>query len=243
MPRNKIPNFEVCVDSAQGIEACVGLVDRIELCSALDIGGLTPSAGLMECAKASGLETHVLIRPAGGDFFMTRSDLDVALADIEQVKKIGLDGVVIGAAIDGHLDTEVLREMAAASAGLKLTLHRAFDVVENQAKALEDAITHGFQRVLTSGGASSAPLALKRLAELVEQSNARIEIMAGGGITLENVDELLSQTGVHAIHSSCSSERTLADPLAQKGFGEVARLTDIEKVREMRDRILSMFPS
>ena len=233
MPRNEHPKFEVCVESAQGIQACVGRVDRIELCSALDIGGLTPGIGLMTFAKDSGLETHVLIRPSGGDFEMTEADLDVALADIHAVKELGLAGVVIGATKLDRLDTQKLGKMIEHADGLELTLHRAFDVVEDQFAALDQAVDLGFNRILTSGGAKNAPAGIDQLRDLVDYSRSRIEIMAGGGVTLETVCDILSKTGVDAVHSSCSVKRHLSHDLAQKGFGEDARYADLATIEAM----------
>lgn len=234
MPQNKITKFEVCVESAQGIEACIGLVDRIELCSALDIGGLTPSVGLMKTAKDHGLETQVLIRPSGGDFEMTEADLNVALADIRIVKDVGLAGVVIGATKGGQLDTDILAKMIEAADGLTLTLHRAFDVVDDQFVALDQAVDLCFDRILTSGGAKSAPFGVDRLRDLVEHSRSRIEIMAGGGVTIAEVSDLIEKTGVDAVHSSCSVQRSLPDDLRQKGFGDAERITDVATIEALR---------
>jgi len=121
--------LEVCVETAGGLEACKGIVDRIELCTGLEVGGLTPSAGLMIAARESGLETHVLIRPRTGDFELSSQDLAVALNDIRAVKDAGLHGVVIGATKGAILDLGVLKELIAAADGLCITLHRAFDTV------------------------------------------------------------------------------------------------------------------
>lgn len=238
-PLNRMPDFEVCVETAQGLDACKGLADRIELCSALDIGGLTPSAGLMQAAKDSGIETHVLIRPTGGTFEMPSEDLAVALSDIEKVRSYGLHGVVIGATKEGQLDLVALREMADAADGLTLTLHRAFDVVEDQSAALEHAIELGFRRILTSGGAKAAPLGIDRLKHLSAQSRSRIEIMAGGGITPENVQGILTETGVDAVHSSCTTQVPMSPDLVQKGFGDFERLADRAAVVAMAKLVKS----
>ena len=237
MPQNEKPDFEVCVESAQGLGACSGLVDRIELCSALDIGGLTPSAGLMDLARESGLETHVLIRPSSGDFEMSATDLKVAILDIQRARSIGLDGVVIGATKEGLLDLSALRSLIEAAEDMTLTLHRAFDVVADQLKALEQAIDLGFHTILTSGAAKTAPEGTKQLRKLTEQSQSRIEIMAGGGVTAETVNDLIAKTNVHAIHASCSARVPQRADHVEKGFGEFARKTDRKTVESMLSRV------
>ena len=231
MSSTKTVAFEVCVETPQGIAACQGLADRIELCSGLDLGGLTPSHGLMRLAKDSGIETHVLIRPRAGDFSMSQHDLAVASADIAAVREMGLQGVVIGAVKNDALDTDAIATMIDAAEGLDLTLHRAFDVVADRTAALEQAIDLGFRRVLTSGGSPTAPDGAKEIQRLYTQSKGRIEIMAGSGISPTNLHRLLEETKCDAIHASCTSHRNIQHDYEWMGFGSAARHTDPEKVR------------
>jgi copper homeostasis protein len=218
--------LEVCVESAAALAICQGVADRIELCSGLDIGGLTPSRGLMQQAKVSGLETHVLIRPQVGDFAFDQNALEMAIADIKHTKAVGLHGVVIGATADGALDQDALQKMLQATDGLTKTLHRAFDVVEDQFAALDTAIAMGFDRILTSGGATTAYAGRAQLAELNTYANGRIEIMAGSGVNSANIAEIVADTGLTSFHASCTSKRTIQGKIADLGFGQYRRTID-----------------
>ncbi|MEL6641228.1 MAG: copper homeostasis protein CutC [Pseudomonadota bacterium] len=225
--------FEVCVETPHGIMACEGYADRIELCCALDLGGLTPSYGLMRQAKESGIETHVLIRPRAGSFEISEAELAVAMADIAAVKDLGLQGVVIGAIRDDALDLKILDKMVTAAKGLNLTLHRAFDLIPDRSAALEQAIDLGFHRILTSGGCATAIEGWEEIQKLCEQASGRIEIMAGAGISPANVATLRDKTGCDAIHASCTSSYPLPNAYQEKGFGRVSRRTDQDKLRQI----------
>jgi len=237
--------LEVCVDDAAGLDAAVqGGADRIELCSNLDIGGVTPSAGLMAEAAQLAIPVIALIRPRGGGFSYSAAEERVMLRDIEQAARLGLAGVAIGAlTADRLLDLPMLRRLASQAQGLQLTLHRAFDLVPDPATALEEAVSLGFHRILTSGGALKAPDGAARLASLVKQSQGRVRILAGSGITAENVQRLLSSTGVHEVHASCRA--AVAEPapeLVAFGFaGPSGRVTSAAVVRELK-RLVSGHP-
>jgi copper homeostasis protein len=201
------PVLEVCVDSVVGLDVAVRAgADRIELCSSLNLGGLTPSYGLMAAAAAHAIPCFVLIRPRAGDFRYSAREIDVMRRDIDCVRSIRLAGIVIGASLqDGSLDEDTLRRLIEHATGLPVVLHRAFDLVPDLAAALETAIGFGFRRVLTSGGAADAAAGSPQIQRLVQQAGARIEIMAGAGLTPDNVVALVRGTGVAAVHSSCSS--------------------------------------
>lgn len=222
------------MDTAAGIAACAGLVDRIELCAGLDLGGVTPGAGLMQAARDSGLETHVLIRPRTGDFAMDTADLRAACADIAAARRMGLAGVVIGAAQGGALDVAALRQMADAAQDLHLTLHRVIDVLGDPEAALEQVIALGFGRVLTSGGATSAITGAARIRTLQVQAGDRLSVMAGSGVTAKTAATLVAQTGVTDVHASCTSTRPVSAPVGDLGFGTHNRFTDREKVVQLR---------
>jgi copper homeostasis protein len=233
--------LEVCVDDVEGLAAAVaGGADRIELCSSLGVGGLTPSAGLMAEAARLDIPVIALIRPRSGGFAYSAAEERVMLRDIELAAGSGLAGVAIGALTPGNdLDLPLLRRLAGHAQGLQLTLHRAFDLVRNPAAALEDAIALGFHRVLTSGGATTASAGTARLAALVKQGQGRIQILAGGGVRPENVAALILSTGVDELHASC---RAPSDnpPAALKalGFaGPPAGATAAEMVRALKLRI------
>jgi|HubBroStandDraft_3_1064219.scaffolds.fasta_scaffold131335_2 copper homeostasis protein len=205
--------LEVCVDGPAGLMAAVrGGASRIELCSALALGGLTPSPGFMRLAATTGVGAYPMLRPHPGPFVYGSADLDVIRDDLEAVKAAGLPGAVIGANLaSGDLDLEGLEMLCrhARDLSLRLALHRAFDLVPDQARALEQAIDLGFERVLTSGGARTAPEGVDRLAALVAQAAGRISIMPGSGLNPSSLAEVMRRTGAAEAHGSCG--RAVAD--------------------------------
>jgi copper homeostasis protein len=203
--RDVTVRLEVCVDTAEGLNAAVsGGADRIELCSALELGGLTPSLGLMRRAAASGCPTYAMIRPRAGDFLFGSADVDLMVDDIDAARHCGLAGVVLGAsAADGSLDVDLLEGLLDRAKGMGVTLHRAFDLVPDRNAALEAAIGLGFERVLTSGASVTALDGAAVLAELVAQAGTRLSVMAGGGVNAGNVAAVIAASGVHEIHASC----------------------------------------
>ena len=204
--------LEVVVDTAAGLRAAADNgADRIELCAALAEGGLTPSVGLMklaaETANGRGIPTRAMIRPRAGDFTYTADELHIMHHDIVAVAGCGLAGVVLGAnQTSGALDEAALQGLVihAKAHGLAVTLHRGFDLVPDPAEALEIAISLGIDTILTSGGANSAAEGLSGLTALVKQATGRIEILAGKGITADNVGAVLT-AGVTSVHASCSA--------------------------------------
>jgi copper homeostasis protein len=211
--------LEVCVDTPAGLAAAIaGGADRIELCAALALQGLTPAPGLMAQAASAPIPIYPMIRPRNGDFTYDAGDLDAMRRDIDAVRAYGLAGVVIGAnRPDGELDLEVLGKLVEHSKGLGMSLHRSFDLVPDQAKALEVAIDLGFERVLTSGGALTAQAGAEKIAALVQQAAGRIGILAGAGVRPSNVAELVRQTGVREVHGSFGGPVPGADPASKLG--------------------------
>lgn len=235
--------LEVCVDDAAGVGAAVaGGADRIELCSSLSVGGLTPSAGLMALAARGTLPAIALIRPHDRSFSYTGADEAVMHRDVELAAASGLAGVAIGALTSaGDLDRPLLERLArrAQGLGLELTLHRAFDLVHAPEEALETAIELGFARVLTSGGMPSAPAGSTRLAALIRQAQGRICVMPGGGVRPGNVIELLRTTGASDVHASCREPAPMPNPTwAAFGFSGPTHATTSERaVRELKRQI------
>lgn len=230
--------LEVCVDTPAGLAAAIaGGADRIELCAALALQGLTPAPGLMAQAAAAPIPIYPMIRPRNGDFCYDVGDLDHIRRDIDAVRGYGLAGVVIGANLpDGQLDLAALELIVEHAQGLGLSLHRSFDLVPDQSVALEAAIALGFERVLTSGGALTAQAGAERIAALVEQADGRIGILAGAGVKPGNVAELVKRTGVREVHGSFSGPIPGAEPgskLNEMGFvPPELRDTDEASVRE-----------
>lgn len=211
--------LEVCVDTPAGLAAAIaGGADRIELCAALALQGLTPAPGLMALAARAPIPVYPMIRPRNGDFCFDARDLDAMRRDIDAVRSYGLAGVAIGAnRPDGELDLDVLEALVAHSQGLGMTLHRSFDVVADQSATLETAIQMGFERVLTSGGALTALAGAERIADLVRQADGRIRILAGAGVRASNVAELVRRTGVREVHGSFGGPVPGADPASKLG--------------------------
>ncbi|MGV8936652.1 MAG: copper homeostasis protein CutC [Allorhizobium sp.] len=230
--------LEVCVDDAAGLAVAIaGGADRIELCSALSVGGLTPTVGFMSLAGTSAVPVHALIRPRPGDFVFSPAEVDIARRDINAAGQAGLAGVVIGASLgDGRLDEDTLGILVDEAAGLDLTLHRAFDLVPDQLAALEAAIGLGFNRILTSGGSRTALDGLATLAAVASAAGNRISIMPGGGLRPETVAQFLALPGLLELHASCARPAKTADPvLVDLGFlAAESRRTDLDTVRAFR---------
>lgn len=233
--------LEVCVDDARGLEAAIsGGADRIELCSALGVGGLTPSPGLMAIASAAPVPVYAMIRPRAGSFVFGPTDLDQMKGDIEAVRHHGLKGIVIGASLgDGRLDCDMLKVLLQAGSGLAGTLHRAIDLVPDFDEALEQAVHLGFERILTSGGARTALEGLSTLKMLSARARGRIEILPGSGINLETVGPILEALPDTEIHASCSidDDEPAANVRALGFVNGSPRRTDAQTVRALKARI------
>lgn len=206
--------LEIAVQDPAGVRiaAKVGAA-RVELASALALGGLTPSPATLElaidAAGAQGPEVHVLIRPRAGGFHYSEGELLVAERDVRHAVAAGASGVVIGA-LDarGHLDLFAMARLRDAASGACVTLHRAIDVTEDPVATLRSARELGLRRILTSGGASTAIDGVDTLRALVAEAEGEIEIMAGSGVDAASAP-VLAETGVDAIHFS--AKRTLTD--------------------------------
>lgn len=233
--------LEVCVEDAAGLASAIeGGADRIELCSALSVGGLTPSPGLMTVAGRLDIPVYAMIRPRPGNFVFDANDIDVMRGDIDAARSAGLAGVVLGASLsDGSLDVTTLELLTKHAAGLGLTLHRAFDLVPDFVSAVETAVDLGFERILTSGGAKTAPGATDALAGIIASANGRISIMPGSGVTIDSVGDLLARLPLTEVHSSCSRNEPARDPrLVSLGFvAPSARRTDTALVRALKARL------
>jgi copper homeostasis protein len=230
---------EICVDDVAGIRAALkGGADRIELCSALDLGGLTPSAGLMRHAVATGLPVMAMIRPRAGDFVWSPDEIAVMQADIETARAAGVAGVVLGASRpDGRLDADVLGLLIGRAAGMVTTLHRCFDLTPDPVEALETAVDLGFRRILTSGQAQVANEGAGLLAALMGRAAGRIIIMPGAGIRAETVDGL-RHLPLGEIHASCRSANAGAGRGILLGFSPaVEQRTDAARIRALRQAL------
>ncbi|MGV8833343.1 MAG: copper homeostasis protein CutC [Devosia sp.] len=233
------PLLEVCVADATSLsQGILGGADRIELCSALELGGLMPTPGLLALAAAAPIPVRVLIRPRSGDFVFGEGDIAAMLADIAYVRTLGLSGVVLGASHpDGTLDAAVLSRLVSASAGLGLTLHRAIDLAPDIMAATATAIALGFDTILTSGGAATAMEGIDAIARMQQLAAGRVTIMAGSGVTAANAAALLARVPVTAVHGTCSQAvPTSSPPAVQLGFAaETRRETRASVVTALKD--------
>ena len=199
---------EICVDSVESaIAAERGGAQRVELCSDLLEGGVTPSAGLIAIVREQiGIGLFVMIRPRGGDFCYTDPEIEVMQQDIRRAREQGADGIVLGV-LDrhAHVDVPRTRQLVELAGPLPVTFHRAIDMTPDPRASLEDVVATGATRLLTSGGAAKVTLGLSVVARMVESANGRIAIMAGGGITPETIVGVAEATGATEFHASLRS--------------------------------------
>lgn len=207
LSKNETRILEVCCADMQSVRAAVvGSAQRVELCQALSLDGLTPSAGMIREAVATGIAVQVLIRPREGDFVYTEDEVRCMEHDIELARELGAHGVVIGALTqEGDIDVAACQRLMSHAEGLSVTFHRAFDSCNDAKKALEEIIALGCDRLLTSGQAASAFEGKDVLRSLVEQANGRISIMPGAGVSPQNAAYILQETGAREIHGSLRS--------------------------------------
>ena len=197
--------LEIAANSvASALAAQEGGAGRVELCTALEAGGLTPSYAQIAMAREKlTIPLYVLIRPRAGDFLYSDLEFETMRRDIEACVQAGCDGVVFGALdADGNVDLPRCRLLMAAAGSIGVTFHRAFDLVRDPMSALEDVIALGCERVLTSGAQANALEGAALIRQLVELSAGRIVVMPGAGVDARNIGELLSITGAREFHAS-----------------------------------------
>lgn len=200
---------EICANSVLScIAAQQGGADRVELCSAIPEGGTTPSYGEMSLARDSiSIALNVIIRPRGGDFLYAPEEIEAMVRDIAAARRCGADGLVFGALRpDGSVDKQAMSVLMSAAGDLPVTFHRAFDHARDPFEALEDIISLGCARILTSGQKPTALEGAPLLAELVRKAAGRIIIMPGCGIRENNIAEIASVTGAREFHFSAREQ-------------------------------------
>jgi len=196
--------LEVCVTSVESAVAAErGGAARIELCSDLLEGGVTPSAGLVTRVRERvRIGLHVLVRPRAGDFCYGPEDFAVMEEDVRTARRLAADGVVLGLLHpDGRVDVQRTRHLVELARPLGVTFHRAFDMAADLPRALDEVIATGATHLLTSGAAPSAEAGAATLAALVRAAGDRLVIIAGGGIRPHNARAIVDATGVREVHA------------------------------------------
>ena len=205
--------LEVC---CYGLESALSAqqtgADRIELCADPLQGGTTPSLGLIKVVRSRlHIPLDAIIRPRGGDFMYSKAEFDVMINDLETCKQAGCDGAVLGILKqDGKVDMERCRQLVDLAYPLGVTFHRAFDWTADAEEAMEDIISLGCERILTSGQAPTAAQGTDLIAALVSKADYRITIMPGAGIRAENIGDLVLRTGASEYHSSARMNKITA---------------------------------
>ena len=213
--------IEGCVEK---LDECVsakrGGARRLELCDRLDVGGTTPGPALIDAVHAEvGLPIMAMVRPRGGSFVHTASELDQMRRDLDMVLSKNVAGVVIGILDEqNRVDTKRIAEFVRLAGDTPVTFHKAFDVIDDLSAALDDLMACGIKRLLTSGGKPTAAEGVDALAMLVEQSAGRIEIMAGGKVRGSNVRTIVEGSGVREVHARVGRDesqiRAIVDALS-----------------------------
>jgi len=231
--------LEIAANSvASALAAQEGGAERVELCTALELGGLTPSHAQIALARERlRIPLYVLIRPRAGDFLYSDLECEVMQRDIETCVALGCDGVVLGVLdADGDVDLARCRALVAAAGTLGVTFHRAFDLSRDPVQALEAIVALGCERILTSGAQASAVDGAALIRDLVTQAAGRLAIMPGAGITAQNIAALAATTGAQEFHASAkrllpSGMRHRQSLLGDMQSGELR--SDVEQVRAL----------
>lgn len=223
--------IEICAASVEALKGAHELrVDRVEICSCLEQGGLTPSSGFVEYSLELGLNTHVLIRPRSGGFVYTEEEQYLMLREVDFLAKLGVQGIVIGALHDTlRIDRSMLQKVRSAWSG-ELTFHRAFDDLVEWHGEMDWLVEIGVDRVLSSGLATSVTNGIPTLSEMVQYAKGRMDIMAGGGINLANLWSIQGQVKPDAIHFSATTKERI-DPSSV--FSEERLVFDVNKATKL----------
>lgn len=241
--------LEICCGSLDdALQAAEGGADRVELCAAMLLGGLTPSIGtIVEAARLLDIPFMTMIRPRGGGFAYTRAEFAAMERDVELAVDAGSPGVVLGVLRDdGTVDAKRVARLIDRAGAADVVFHRAFDVTPDPLAAVETLIDLGCRRLLTSGQRPSVLEGAALIRALIEHADGRIEILPGGGIETWNARECIERTGCDQIHLTAWRTMTDRSTDARPGitFGGALRpseravaITDAALVREIKDAL------
>ena len=237
--------IEICANSFESAQAAqLAGADRIELCTELSVGGLTPSHGLIEKVVSElNIQTHVLIRPRSGNFTYSKEEVDVMLRDIAFCKKLGCAGIVSGfLTSENKIDTKKTQQLIEASDGMEFTFHRAFDWVVNPLEELQKLIDLKVNRLLSSGQKPTAIEGISLLKELQKLTKDKIEIMPGGGINLENALKF-KEANFKSIHFSATTKKQVlqqkpnvsmhSEAFFEEGIVATSNKETIQKIKQL----------
>ena len=227
--------FELCANGYQSIvNGIAGGADCAELCEALEVGGVTPSYGTLLASSKTKLPIRVLIRCRPGNYIYNEDEIAIMCEDIKMVKSLGFEGVVIGELnANGDLDVPAIKKMMKAGEGMKFTFHRAIDACNNPLDAMETLISLGFDKVLTSGCKPTAYEGVDMIREMQTLFGDRINIMAGGGVNENNVERIITATGVNNVHASLTSP--VATGVDNTGAIMAYKISNFERIKEFKN--------
>lgn len=229
--------LEICANSFQSAKnAQEAGAHRIELCQELQVGGITPSYGLLKkvCSELT-IKTYVLIRPRSGHFVYNDDEIALMKNDIELCKELGCHGIVSGALnADNTLDVEGTKALVEAAKPLPFTFHRAFDDVPNPLETLEQLIALGVSRILTSGQQSSADKGVELLIQLKAKAQDKLTILPGKGVHAANVT-VFKAAGFNEVHASASKEVT--ENHTSASYSQPITVSDVTSIKAILDKL------
>ncbi|XP_051158124.1 copper homeostasis protein cutC homolog [Leptopilina boulardi] len=232
--------MEICIDSIESAKNAIsGGASRLEVCSALSEGGLTPSSGLVfQIRKLSPIPIYIMIRVRAGNFVYSEEEMNAMIFDIETLKKLNPNGFVFGALTnENEIHNEYCEKILNAAQPFPVTFHRAFDYVKDPLESLEIICKLGFERILTSGQKESALVGISLIQQLIEKSKKRIIIMPGAGITKDNLREIKNLSKTHEFHASAKKIKNYSKQLNNIKIGDGVNfsimIADENLVREM----------
>lgn len=229
--------LEICIDSYESIlNAKKAGADRVEICQALDLDGLTPSLGLINQAiKIQNIEKFLMIRPRSGDFLYDDYEFETMIEDIKTLRQLDIDGFVLGILKeDGSLDIKRIKQLVDLASPKKVSLHRAFDYSRFGENQIDDLIDIGIIRILTSGKEENVIKGIKTLEKINKKYKDKIEIMAGCGLNHNNLKEIYEKTGIKNFHMSARSNRESQmdyKPDLSRGFYKEKSISDYQLIK------------